>query len=188
MYDLAEWSNQKIYYPYSRPYWLLAAFFFAIIAIFSCCVLIDAYITDIIPGEVAIPLWQLPFFLLGVATLVTFTWFSYYQGRHCRLVISTVNICYVRFGYSICTSWKNIKRVDSHPQTGFGAGFILFEPSIKTNKRFGLLGTLLVPPPPNDTFIPLFVFAKYWSGKDLLEDIKCYAPHLLESFTTTYWK
>lgn len=181
-------SNQKIYYPYSRPYWLLAALFFAVITIFSCLVLIDAYVADIIPGKAEIPLWQMPFFLLGIVTSAIFTWFSYYQGKHRRLIISTVDVCYVRFGYSICANWKNIKRVDSHPQTGFGAGFILFEPSARPNKRFGVLGILLSPQPPNDTFIPLFIFTKYWSGKELVKDIKLYAPHLLESLTATYWK
>lgn len=188
MYDSITSSHHKTYYSYSRPYWILAAIFFAVITLFSCLVLIDTSIINIIPGETEIPLWQMPFFLLGIVTSAIFTWLSYYQGRHRRLIVSAVEVCYITFGYSVCTGWENIKCVDFHPQTGFGAGFVLLNPSIKPNKRFGLLGILLSSQPSNDIFIPLFIFTKYWSGELLLKDIKLYAPHLLESFAATYWK
>lgn len=180
--------EQRVYYPYSRHYWLLAVIFFIVITVFSCLLLIDTYILDITPGESEIPLWQLLFFLLGIVTSAVFTWFSYYQAKYRRLVVSAVEVCYITFGYSMSTNWENIKCVDFHPQSGFGVGFILSEPSIKPNKRFGLLGILLVPQPPDDTFIPLFIFTKYWSGEELLKDIKCCAPHLLESLSATYGK
>ena len=115
--------------------------------------------------------------MLGLADLT----FAFYSAPPAHLVVSEKGVVWNGPGFTLSTTWEHAARI-SHRVYGFSVQEGLTVTKIMVQIHETGIGYLPTPWqfPPVRPFIPLSCFVDNWRDSELGQQIKYYAPHLLE--------
>ena len=103
-------------------------------------------------------------------------WTSLYEARFQHLVISSEKIEHHLVGFTISSTWQDVKRIRRHDKYHFGIDLILEDYQLNVWRPRWLFH-----PHENYAHIPLLTFDLNWEEDEIGMLIKQYAPHLFEA-------